>query len=131
MSLSSDFSVLQKVGVDDAQTYGWNRLVGTTSSNLGEFDVVMLGNVNYTNGNGPFFGFLTLTAPNGDVLSLQMDGSARVDANSVTKLSSKLTVISGTGAYVTAQGSGTFTGTRVAQVGAPIEFTMTISITGL
>ena len=128
MSLSSDFSVLQKVGTDETQTYGWNRLVGTTSSNLGDFDVVMLGNVNYDNGNGPFFGFLTLTAPNGDVLSMQMDGSARVDDDGVTKLSSALTVIGGTGAYVSAKGSGEFNGTRTAQVGAPIEFTLSVNL---
>lgn len=131
MSLSSDFSVLQKVGPDETQTYGWNRLVGNTTSNLGEFDVVMLGNVNYDNGNGPFFGFLTLTAPNGDMLSLQMDGSATVESNGVTKLSSKLQVIGGTGAYVDASGSGIFTGERIAEVGAPIDFTMTVSVAGI
>ena len=131
MSLSSDFSVLQKVGPDETQTYGWNRLVGTTTSNLGEFDVEMLGNVNYENGNGPFFGFVTLTDTNGDMLSLQMDGSAAVGDDGVTKLSSKLTVIGGTGVYISASGSGSFTGVRVAEVGAPIEFTMTVSIAGI
>lgn len=131
MSLSSDFSVLQKVGPDETQTYGWNRLVGNTTSNLGEFDVVMLGNVNYVAGSGPFFGFLTLTAANGDMLSLQMDGSAQVEDDGSTKLSSKLIVIGGTGAYVNAGGSGSFTGMRIAEVGAPIEFTMTVGVTGL
>lgn len=131
MSLSSDFSVLQKVGLDETQTYGWNRLVGTTRSNLGEFDVVMLGNVNYVEGSGPFFGFLTLTAANGDMLSLQMDGSAQVEDDGVTRLSSKLEVIGGTGEYVNAGGSGSFTGMRIAEVGAPIEFTMTAGVTGL
>lgn len=131
MSLSSDFSVLQKVGADESQTYGWNQLVGTTTSNLGEFDVVLLGNVNYTNGNGPFFGFLTLTAPNGDVLSLELDGSARVQEDGVTTLTSNLTVIGGSGAYVNARGQGEFTGTRTAEVGAPIEFTMSVSLSGV
>jgi hypothetical protein len=131
MSLSSDFSVLQRVGVNEIQTYGWNQLVGTTSSNLGVFDVVMLGNVNYTNGNGPFFGFITLTAQNGDVLSIQMDGSARVEDDGVTKLLSTLTVLGGTGAYINARGSGEFIGVRMAQVGAPIEFTLIADITGL
>ena len=131
MSLSSDFSVLQQVGPEESQTYGWNRLVGNTTSNLGAFDVVMLGNVNYTEGSGPFFGFLTLTAANGDMLSLQMDGSAQVGDDGVTTLSSKLQVIGGTGAYVDASGNGSFTGERIAEVGAPIEFTMTIGVTGL
>jgi branched-chain amino acid transport system substrate-binding protein len=131
MSLSSDFSVLQKVGPDETQTYGWNRLVGITTSNLGEFDVVMLGNVNYEEGNGPFFGFLTLTSLNGDVLSMQMNGSARVADDGVTRLSSELRVIGGTGKYVNVGGSGRFTGERIADVGAPIEFTLMVDITGM
>jgi branched-chain amino acid transport system substrate-binding protein len=131
MSLSSEFSLLEKVGPNENQTYGWNRLVGTTNANLGEFDVVMLGNVDYINGSGPFFGFITLTATNGDVLSMRMDGSAQVQDNGVTTLSSSLTVIGGTGDYISAGGTGMFTGVRIAEVGAPIEFTLTAGITGL
>lgn len=131
MSLSSDFSVLQKVGADESETYGWNRLVGTTTTDLGDFDVVMLGNVDYENGSGPFFGFLTLTASNGDVLSMRMDGSATLKDDGVTALSSDLSVIGGTGQFVNAGGSGSFTGARNAEIGAPIEFTMTVGVTGL
>lgn len=128
MSLSSDFSELQRVGEGESQIYGWNRLVGTTTSNLGDFDVVLLGNVNYTNGNGPFFGFLSLTSPDGDVLSLEIDGGARVESDGATTLTSNITVIGGSGEYVNARGQGEFTGTRAAEVGAPIEFTMNVLI---
>jgi len=131
MSLSSNFTSLQKVGVDDSNNYGWNRLVGRTESNLGALDVVMLGNVDYKNGSGPFFGFLTFTAPNGDVLSMRMDGSARLKSDGVTALSSKLSIIGGTGSYVDATGDGSFTGQRSAQIGAPIEITVTVGVAGL
>jgi hypothetical protein len=131
MSLSSDFSLLQKVGVEESQTYGWNQLVGKTNSNLGDFDVVMLGNVDYINGSGPFFGFITMTASNGDVLAMRMDGTARLEDDGVTSLSSSVTVIGGTGDYISASGTGNFTGKRIAEVGAPIEFTLIAGITGL
>ena len=128
MSLSSQNTVLTKVGVDDSKTYGWNQLVGTTSTQIGDFSVVMLGNVNYDDGSGPFFGFLTLTAANGDHLAMRMDGGATVESDGSTALSSRLTVIDGSGQYVGSTGHGSFTGSRLAQIGAPIEITMTLGL---
>lgn len=128
MSLSSKSSILTKVGPDDSKTYGWNQLVGTTSTQIGDFAVEMLGNVDYDQGTGPFFGFLTLTAANGDHLAMRMDGSAKVLSDGSTALSSRLTVIDGSGEFVGASGHGSFTGSRLAQVGAPIEITMTLGL---
>jgi len=127
-SLTSSESELGKVGVDDAKTYGWNHLVGSTSTELGAFEVDMLGNVDYVNGTGPFFGFVTLVAPDGDRIAMRMDGDAKVRDDGTTALSSRLTVIDGSGDYVGVTGHGSFVWTRIAQVGAPIEIEFTVRL---
>jgi len=127
-SLSSSESELSEVGADGSKTYGWNHLVGTTSTDLGAFEVDMLGNVDYSSGTGPFFGFVTLVASDGDRIAMRMDGDAKVLDDGTTALSSRLTVIDGSGEYVGVTGHGSFTGTRIAQVGAPIEIDFTVRL---
>lgn len=127
-SMSSSESELTKVGADESKTYGWNHLVGTTTTDLGAFEVDMLGNVDYASGSGPFFGFVTFLASNGDRIAMRMDGEAKVIDDGSTALSSRLTVIDGSGEYVGVTGHGSFTGTRIAQVGAPIEIDFTVRL---
>ena len=52
--------MLEKLGAGGEITYGWNQLTGTAPSASGDIGVTLLGNVEYTNGVGPFFGFMTL-----------------------------------------------------------------------
>jgi hypothetical protein len=129
--LTSAESRLIKVGEESELTYGWNKLVGSTSTDLGPFEVEMLGNVDYLSGNGPFFGFLTFTAPSGELLGLRMDGRASVDSDGVTALEAGFEVIGGTGRFVAAGGTGSMTGSRKAAVGSPIEIVVTLELTGV
>jgi len=129
--LTSAESHLMKVGEDASKTYGWNTLVGPSSTDLGTFDVEMLGNVDYENGNGPFFGFVTLTDLSGDLLGLRMDGEASVEADGSSALEATFEVIGGTGQYSEASGTGTLTGTRMAAVGAPIEIVIIVDLIGV
>ncbi len=125
---TSTESRLIKVGVDDARTYGWNKLVGPTETDLGPFDMEMLGNVDYEHGDGPFYGFIDLVAPSGDLIGIRMNGEATVRDDGVTSLAADLEVIGGTGEFVRATGEGDMTGTRQAVVGAPIDIVIELGL---
>lgn len=131
ISMTSAESKLLKVGPEEEMTYGWNKLVGPTTTQAGDFEVEMLGNVDYLKGDGRFFGFLTYTAPSGDSFGMRMDGKATVGEDGVSSLSADLEVIGGTGAYVGVTGGGSFDGSRQAVVGAPIEIDVKLALEGL
>lgn len=63
VELTSADNTLHTVGPEGAQIYGRNNLVGQTEVDGETVQVELLGNVDYTNGRGPFDGFLTLTFP--------------------------------------------------------------------
>lgn len=100
---------------------GTNRLTGTTTLDGSTVNVEMLGNVAYTNGSGPFFGFLDITLEGGAILSMRMDGTATRNAAGVTTFDADLEVVGGTQTYEGAKGSGHFTGTRPAELGSPLH----------
>ncbi|MGV3617138.1 MAG: hypothetical protein ACO1SV_17560 [Fimbriimonas sp.] len=101
---------------------GWNQLVGTTTLDGATVGVEMQGNVAYTNGNGPFFGFLTVTRPDESILTMRMDGRAVRDADTGnTAFTCDLEVLGGTGIWNGAKGEGSFTGTRNASLGGVVS----------
>jgi len=119
--MSSDGSNLTQLD-GGTKLAGTNHLVGTTTFGGAEADVEMLGNVDYTNGSGRFFGFLKLKIDADNSVMMDMDGQAKKDATTgVTALDCDLEVIGGTGSYQNATGSGHFTGSRNAAVGSPIH----------
>jgi mannose-6-phosphate isomerase-like protein (cupin superfamily) len=126
--LTSAMTQLTTVGPDASATYGWNRLTGTATDATGPVQVEMLGNVAYREGAGPFFGFVTFTFSDGSVLGTQMQGVATKDANGITQFASTLGVIDGTGRYLGATGSGTFTGSRDAALGQPVDATFDLTL---
>lgn len=131
ISMTSAESKLLKVGPDEERTYGWNKLVGPTKTQIGDFDVEMLGNVDYLQGNGSFFGFFTYTASSGDSFGMRMAGQASVNEDGSSTLHAELDIIGGTGAYVNVTGSGSFDGSREAVVGAPIEIDVKLALDGI
>ena len=54
--LTSQQRVLHKVGANTENLYGWNQLTGTAQFDGAAVEVEMLGNVQYLNGSGGFFG---------------------------------------------------------------------------
>ena len=124
--LTSQVAFIHQVGT--ATSYGFNDLVGTSSDGT---KVEMLGNVNYVSGSGRFFGSITFTYANGDVLGFGMDGQAVKQANGSTKVSAPLTVIGGTGRYLKVTGTGTFAGSRTGEVGAPVKSVFSLEIRGV
>jgi len=131
VKLASEQTVLHKVGSGDDHTYGWNQLTGTATTDSGDVHVEILGNVEYTSGEGPFFGFVTLEFASLSTLGLHMEGHATLRKDGATALKAKLRVIEGSAAFTGAQGTGAFVGGRKAELGSPIEVTFTVNVRGL
>jgi hypothetical protein len=131
VTLTSQQSILEEVGRGGEQTYGWNELTGTAATDSGDVQVQMLGNVEYTEGSGPFFGFVTLRFASLSTLGLRMQGTATVRDDGSTDLKAKLRVIGGNAAMTGARGKGRFTGERPAELGSPIEITITVRLRGV
>jgi quercetin dioxygenase-like cupin family protein len=129
-TLDSQARTLNTVGSDGSLVYGWHQLAGSDAAN-GGVNVTMLASVDYANGSGPFFGFVTFTFADGSTLGMQMQGTAVAAADgSSTQFASTLGVIGGTGRYATAKGTGTFTGSRTAALGTAVSATFDLTVTG-
>lgn len=129
VTLTSSQTVLTQVGRGGDITYGWNLLEGEAATDSGDVSVSLLGNVVYDKGSGPFFGFLTLKFASLSTLGLRIvKGSATKQSDGSTDLDAKLKVIEGTAAMTGAKGGGSFTGGRSADLGSPIEITITLKL---
>jgi hypothetical protein len=94
--------------------------------------VQLLGNVDYVDGSGPFFGFVTLRFASLSTLGVRIvDGRARVRDDGSTALRSRLRVIGGNAAMTGAKGTGTMTGERREELGTSIELTFDLRIRGI
>jgi hypothetical protein len=113
-------------------TFGRNDLTGTTRWGNQAAAVDFLATVDYTNGSGPFDGFVTLTRADGTKLSLRTDGHAlavpETSGGTITFFSGSVTVIQGTGAFRGATGIGTMTGSRSATLGSPVKLTFRLKV---
>ncbi len=129
--LESQSRTLHTAGADDSVVYGWNLLTGTATFEGAPVAVEMLGNVSYVKGSGPIFGFVTYTFGDGSTLGVQMQGSATSSADgSNTQFAATLGVVGGTGRYVRATGTGTFAGSRRADLGTTVAATFDLTVAG-
>jgi hypothetical protein len=124
VTLTSKQTVLTQVGKAGAITYGWNQLTGSADTPSGRTEVELLGNVDYLNGSGRFFGFLTLKFASLSTVGFLIEGRAAKQATGITNLKAGLKVIDGNAAFTGSKGAGTFTGTRAAALGSPIQITI-------
>ena len=128
-TLSSQARTLYQVGPGNESTYGWNRLIGTSTLNGQPVSIEMLATVDYTKGNGPFSGVVTFTFADGSTLGVSMVGSTTAEPNGTdAAFASTLGVIGGTGQYVNTTGYGTFTGTRSAALGTDVGAVFTLQL---
>ena len=113
-------------------TYGWNDLRGPTRWGKAAADMRFLGSVDYTNGTGPFGGFVTITRADGVKLALSVTGWATSpqdqEGTSNARFRGTVTVIGGTGPYSRATGMGTMDGYRKAALGSPVELTFSVVV---
>lgn len=124
VTLTSKQTALTQVGKGGDITYGWNQLDGSTDTTSGKADVELLGNVNYLNGSGRFFGFLTMKFASLSTVGFFVEGRANKQVDGSTKLEATLKVIDGDAAFTGSSGTGSFTGTRAAALGNPITITV-------
>ena len=121
VDLTSIFKVIKSYN-NGAVTAGWNQLTGTTTVNGSAATVELLANVNYANGSGPFFGFVTITLPDTSALTLKMNGQALLNSGSgTTAFSSTLSTVGGSGSYASTVATGSFTGSRSSTLGSPVH----------
>jgi hypothetical protein len=131
VTLTSQQRILEEVGRGGDTTYGWNELTGTAATSSGDVQVQMLGNVEYLEGSGEFFGFLTVRFASLSTLGLRMDGEATQRDDGSTGLKAKLRVIGGNAAMTGVTGKGRITGERREELGGAIEITVTLRLRGL
>lgn len=124
--------VINEVGAQKEHRYGEARLVGMANFAGEQVEVELLAIINYLNGNGPFSGFWTFTAPNGDRLAFTYTGSAE-QRDGVGRLRGEIEVLGGTGRFVNVTGSGVVDGRRSGEFGSgtAIAYTITMNLDGL
>lgn len=124
--------VVNEVGADKEHRYGEARLVGSAEFAGEQVDVELLAIINYLRGNGPFEGFWTFTAENGDRLAFTYSGRAEQRDGAGT-LRGEVEVLGGTGRFVNVTGSGTVNGQRSGEFGSgsAISYTINLRLEGL
>jgi Cupin domain len=127
-ALARQTRTLLNAGPQGSITYGWNRLTGKTAVDGKPISVDMLGNVNYTAGSGPFFGFITITFVDKSTLAVSMQGQAVQSPSGASTVAATLGIFGGTGRYEKATGTGTFVGARPAAVGATVDSTFDLQV---
>lgn len=124
--------VTHDVGADKQIRFGSARLVGQTEFAGESVEAELLCNINYLKGNGPFEGFWTFTAANGDLLSFTYSGTTQ-QRDGVGRISGTVKVLGGTGKYLNVTGNGTVTGERDGSFGSGtvIAYTIDLHLDGL
>jgi hypothetical protein len=131
VSLTSQATTLFQVGRGGNITYGWVHLAGTATSDSGDIGVDLLGNVQYTNGVGANFGFVTLHFASLSDVGFRFEGKATKGSEGVTDFSAKMKVIGGNAALTGVKGTGSFTGSRAGELGSPVELDVVIRLRGI
>ena len=124
--------VVNEVGANKEHRYGEAQLVGKAEFAGQQVQVELLAILNYLNGNGPFSGFWTFTADNGDRLAFTYSGLAE-QRDGVGRLRGTIKVLGGTGQFVDVTGSGTVEGERSGEFGSgtAIAYTLALHLDGL
>ena len=136
-TVTSTERVIYNAGVNNSITYGWNRLIGTATIDGVLSDIELLGNVDYKDNGGPFYGFITITQPDA-TLALRMNGKAvpfthreSYASTPETRFKSKLKVLGGSGRFIEARGAGAWTGERTTELGGAVSMRVVLKVSGI
>ena len=112
----------------DGRSFGLIRLTGKSTYDGGPVEVTDVANVAYSNGSGPFNGFITLKDTFGSTLVMRFDGGTKADGKGGATINGPLTVIAGTGRWTGATGNGDLVGVRGDVVGSPLKVVAKIAL---
>ena len=108
--------------------YGWNDLTAAATINGQAATIRFQGAVDYTNGSGPFDGFITITFADDTQLAIVADGDALLTDSGTTDFTGRINTIGGTGKYQGVKGIGTMRGSRSGELGAPVSLTFRLTL---
>jgi hypothetical protein len=104
----------------DGRAFGIIRLTGPSTFQGVPVTVIDQASIAYSNGSGPFNGFITLLAADSSRVVMRFNGSTAAASDGGATVSGGLTVIAATGQWTGLQGKGILTGTRSGVVGSPL-----------
>jgi hypothetical protein len=113
--------------VGDEQ-FGVGRIASVVDVDGESVTFEVLVSLEYTDGSGPFTGFVSLLWPNGDAVACQYAGIVVRDAAGDSNWTTDIHVIDGSGSFVGATGNGTVSGFRSAALGGSVEYTVDLRI---
>ena len=128
VTMPSVASTTYKVRSDGELQYGQNKLEGKATVLGRPATVEILGNVEYLDGDGPFYGFLTVKWDDGSILGFNLQGRATPKPNGGTGLKADGRFLGGAGQFVDATAAARFVGGRDGAVGSPIIIRLTIDV---
>ncbi|MGE5208117.1 MAG: hypothetical protein ACM3KL_02175 [Alphaproteobacteria bacterium] len=108
--------------------FGVGRLASVVDIDGEQVTFEVLVSLEYTDGSGPFTGFLSLLWPNGDAVVCRYDGVVVRDAAGDSRWNSNLHVIDGSGSLTNATGNGTLSGFRSAALGGSVDYAVDLTI---
>lgn len=112
-------------------TYGWNHLEGKTRWGKRSAKVDFLGDVDYTNGSGPFSGYVTVIRSDGTRIAFSVTGWAVAPQDAGTNdatFTGILEVIGGSKNFQGVQGTGTMRGNRSADLGGAVSLRFSLAL---
>jgi len=110
--------------------FGVGRLASIVDIGREQVTFEVLVSLEYTNGSGPFTGFISLFWPNGDAVACRYEGVVVRDAAGDSQWNSIVHVIDGGGSLTGATGVGTVSGFRSVALGGSVEYTVDLTIHG-
>jgi len=128
VEMTSPGKTTYKVGPDGDLEYGQNKLEGKATVLGQPATVEILGNVEYLEGSGPFYGFLSVKWDDGSVLGFNLQGGATAQPGGGTGLKAVARFLGGSGQFVDATAAARFVGGRDGAVGSPIIIRLTIDV---
>src|SRR5262245_19178129 len=108
--------------------FGVGRIASIVDIDGEQVTFEVLVSLEYTDGSGPFTGFVSLLWPNGDAVACRYDGVVMRDEAGDSRWNSMLHVIDGSGSLIGATGGGTLSGFRSAALGGSVEYTVDLNI---
>jgi hypothetical protein len=111
-----------------AKQFGVGRIASIVDIDGHPVMFEVLVSLEYTDGSGPFTGFVSLFWLNGDAMACRYDGVVVRDENGDSRWNSNLHVIEGSGSLVGATGAGTLSGFRSASLGGSVQYTVDLTI---